>query len=228
MDLRSRRHRTLLITVVVVGLVGSLGLTVAGCGKDSTAAKAAVPASTHNDADVAFTQSMIAHHQEAIDMSGAVIIRGTTPQVRSLAQRIKAAQDPEMRLMTTWLQQWNIDPASLDQPMGNAGDDHSMATDSTIVDGAPGGAPTGSAAPPMSGMMTTPQQEEFDAASGVVLDRLFLELMIAHHTGAVSMAEEQIPAGANSEVTKLATDVKATQEREIKEMQILLANLPAN
>ena len=224
MDLRSRRHRTLLVTGVIV----SLGLLATGCGNDTTTARAATPASTHNDADVAFTQSMIAHHQEAVDMSEAVIIRGTTPQVRSLAQRIKAAQDPEMRLMTTWLQQWNIDQTALDRPMGNASGDHAMATETTIADGPAGTEPTGSAVPPMSGMMTTPQQEEFDAASGVAIDRLFLELMIAHHTGAVSMADEQTPAGVNSEVTKLATEIKATQEREIKEMQILLANLPTN
>jgi len=181
-----------------VVLVGATGCS--DDAEDSTSVTT-VAAVAHNDADIAFTQSMISHHQEAIDMSDAVIARGITPQVRSLAQRIKAAQDPEMRVMTAWLDDWGV-PAA--EPATSDGE-HSM-----------------------SGMMTTTQQDEFDAASGLTLDRLFLELMIAHHTGAVSMADEQIPAGLSSEAIALAKDIKAAQELESKEMQILLANLPAS
>ena len=60
-----------------------------------------------NDADVAFAQMMIPHHEQAIEMADLVPERASSEEVEALAARIKAAQAPEIELMTSWLEEWD-------------------------------------------------------------------------------------------------------------------------
>ena len=65
--------------------------------------------SEHNDADVSFTQNMVMHHQQAIEMSDMVLAKtGVHARVTELAQKIKAAQQPEIDTMNGWLKTWNV------------------------------------------------------------------------------------------------------------------------
>jgi uncharacterized protein (DUF305 family) len=61
--------------------------------------------------------------------------------------------------------------------------------------------------------------------SGTEFDRMFLTMMIAHHQGAVEMAETQIADGQNADAIALAESIRDTQNAEVGEMQQLLAEL---
>ncbi|GAA3063931.1 MULTISPECIES: DUF305 domain-containing protein [Actinomycetes] len=61
----------------------------------------------HNAADVDYARGMIAHHEQAIEMSEILLENeGLDPELESLAEDIKAAQGPEIQQMNTWLEAW--------------------------------------------------------------------------------------------------------------------------
>jgi uncharacterized protein (DUF305 family) len=63
-----------------------------------------------NDADVTFAVEMVMHHQQAIEMSDTLLAKdGVHPDVVALAERIKAAQGPEIETMNQWLEDWGQD-----------------------------------------------------------------------------------------------------------------------
>lgn len=190
---------------VALGLVTMLG---AACSSDDPAAvgsgapsEESIADASHNDADVAFAQSMVAHHEQAIEMAQLAIDRAADERVRDLAGRIEAAQTPEIEQMRTWLAEWG---ASTESDMD--GMDH-------------GGAGSG------SGMMPEEDMGALAALSGADFDRTFLEMMIGHHEGALSMADEEIAKGESPDALSLAAAIKSTQEREIMEMDQLLEAL---
>ena len=80
----------------------------------------------------------------------------------------------------------------------------------------------------MPGMLTEEQMKQLDAAKGAEFDKLFLQLMIQHHTGAVSMVKDLFNtygAGQDETVFKLASDVNVDQTTEIARMQRMLFTL---
>jgi uncharacterized protein (DUF305 family) len=155
-------------------------------------AATAVPSATANAADILYVQDMIIHHRQALDMALLAPTRANSPKLKSLADRIKAAQGPEIQFMTTWLGQQG-------QP---APDHHAAHAD-------------------MPGMATPEQLEALKAATGKPFDKLFLELMINHHLGAIKMSEKVLTSGSHIRIEELATDVSVTQTAEIRRMQQL-------
>ena len=88
-------------------------LTLSACAtsaNDSPApetASSSDAATAYNDADVMFAQGMAPHHQGAIDMAQVVLDKqGIDPRVTDLAQRIEAAQGPEIDQLNAWLAAW--------------------------------------------------------------------------------------------------------------------------
>ena len=77
----------------------------------------------------------------------------------------------------------------------------------------------------MPGMMTDQQMSQMTAATGAEFDRMFLEMMIIHHQGAVQMAETEISEGTNPDAKALAESIKTSQTKEIATMQQLLQTL---
>ena len=77
--------------------------------------------------------------------------------------------------------------------------------------------------PTMPGMMTDAQMNELRNASGAAFDAMFLQMMIEHHRGAVTDAQQEVDSGSNPEATQLATKIVADQTAEIGRMQQLLA-----
>jgi uncharacterized protein (DUF305 family) len=77
----------------------------------------------------------------------------------------------------------------------------------------------------MGGMATEEQMAELEAAQGTEFDRLFVELMIAHHEGAVAMAEEHHAEGQNADAAAIADTVIDTQTAEIATLQEMRARL---
>ena len=209
------RRRPATRTVLALASL-ALGLTVAGCAgttptasdtpaatasTSGTAAESPVLGDGHNSADTEFAQMMIEHHVGAIEMADLALERATTPEVRNLAERIRAAQGPEIDQMTTWLE-GEGEPTTA----GNmTGMDHGSME--------------------MDGLDQTEAMAELEEATGSDFDRRFLQLMIAHHAGALEMAQAQLDDGVNTEMRDLAQTIIDAQEAEIAEMEDLLQDL---
>ena len=168
----------------------------AACGDSDDQPALQQPTADHNDADVAFAQGMIPHHEQAIEMSDLALTKAGTPQVKALADRIKAAQGPEINQMKAWLTQWG-------QPL-TAGHDHGHGGHSG------------------AGMLSEAEMSTLTNTSGPAFDKLFLEGMIRHHEGAVTMAQEEIEKGQFPEAKQLARNIVDSQRAEITEMRGLL------
>lgn len=204
------KHRPVIaMAIAVLGLGVLAGCSAAESGTPEPASTSQAAASA---TDVAFAQSMIPHHEQAVEMANLALSAdsGASEQVRQLAEQIKAAQDPEIEQMTEWLQAWGAPSA---MPGASDGDelqgmDHS---------GHDMGGMT------VAGMMTAEQMAQLQAASGTRFDEMWLTMMIAHHQGAVAMAE-QAASSSNPDVTTLAEAVIATQQQEISQMQTMLSS----
>jgi len=186
----------------------ALGLTLilgAACSSDDDASSESNgdASAAHNDADVEFAQMMIPHHDQAVEMAQLAPDRAESTEVKDLAMRIKEAQAPEIDQMEGWLADWDEE----------AGGDMGEMDDSESMDHSG------------SGMMSDQEMTDLEDASGAEFDRLFLEMMLAHHTGAVEMAETEIDEGEFPDALALAEGIKSTQEAEIAEMETLLEDL---
>lgn len=174
--------------------------TPASADISATSPPSAIMAANISDSDISFAQLMIPHHQQAVEMADLALSRVTSPEVKELAEQIKAAQDPEIEMMSMWLQRWGA-------PMA-MGEDHSGHDMGDMN---------------MSGMMNDDDMRALADAQGAAFDSLWLELMIAHHQGAISMAEQVKGSSSNAEVITLAGAVITGQKVEIDTMQKLLA-----
>ena len=180
----------------------------------------------HNAADLTFAQGMIVHHQGAIEMADLATDRAANTQVKELATRIKAAQDPEIQQMQTWLTAWGV--AMTGSTAASTADDGMGGMDHGGMSGmGKEGDMSSSAAAGMSmpGMMSDAQMQQLTDASGAEFDRLFLEMMIMHHQGAIEMANTELAEGSNPDALALAESITTSQTAEITEMQQLLQNL---
>ncbi|WP_086827795.1 DUF305 domain-containing protein [Streptomyces sp. NRRL B-24572] len=179
---------------------GSTGPSVVAPGKPGEPARRIspeeaarlLPDESPNGADFRYVQMMIVHHRQALTMTELVPQRASSPQVKKVAERIAAAQRPEIGAMEGWLKN-NGGPREQ-----GAHDHHSMP-----------------------GMATEDQLKELRSAKGKAFDELFLKLMITHHEGAVTMAAEVLSEGNNVLVEEMANDVIAQQTAEIDRMRSL-------
>jgi uncharacterized protein (DUF305 family) len=148
-----------------------------------------------NSADVSYARMMIQHHAQALEMTELVPEQAESGQVKKLAERISAAQGPEIQAMRGWLKTHGEK---------ETGDGH--AHDHAA----------------MPGMATEAQLEKLRKARGKAFDQLFLTLMITHHEGAISMATDVKSQGNNVQVEEMADDVVAQQTSEISRMRRML------
>jgi uncharacterized protein (DUF305 family) len=193
-----------------------------------TAQATTPPGEAHNDADVAFAQHMIPHHQQAIEMSDMVLAKqGIDPRVTELAKQIKTAQGPEIEKMQGWLTQWGTpqmpmpsgmpDHGNMPMPSGDMPGHGSMSTTSAM--------PSMSGMPGMSGMMSEQDMAALQNAQGVEASKLFLTQMITHHEGAITMAQNEIKDGQYPAAIELARSIVTAQQKEIETMKGILATL---
>lgn len=195
--------------------LSALAATAAACGDDMsgmdhgsgnspavTASASAQASAAVNDADVMFAQMMIPHHRQAVEMADLAPTRANDPELKDLAAKIKAAQDPEIVTMTGWLTAWGKPTAA---PEG-----HDMH----------GTAPTG-----MAGMADDEQMDKLKAAKGTEFDKMFAQMMIAHHNGAIEMAKAEQANGANPDAKALAAQIEADQAAEVQTLQKILDRL---
>ena len=157
--------------------------------------------------DVKFMQDMIPHHNQAVQMAALVADRTNRQELLDVAGRIDASQVDEIEFMQQWL--------------GERGE--------RVPDPTAHGAMHTSHE--MAGMASPEDMARLAQPEGTAFDRLFLELMITHHEGAVTMVEELLeqPGSAYDPVLfEFANDVTNDQSAEIERMNGLLVSLSAD
>ena len=152
-----------------------------------------------SEADLTYVARMIVHHGQALEMTALAPERAQNETVRGLASRIHDTQGPEIAGMQQWQRQYAENAPA-----------HGHSAELPQVD-------HGS----MPGMATDEQMAALEAARGADFDRLFLQLMIAHHEGAVRMAGEVLATGRDVRVEEMANDVAVTQTDEIERMKAI-------
>ena len=157
----------------------------------------------HTEADVRFMQGMIGHHAQALEMTALLASRTASDDMRKLAKRIELSQADEIKMMQEWLTR-----RGLPLPDPHAHHAHGAKL--------------------MPGMLTAEEMGRLAAAKGPDFDRLFLEFMIKHHDGALTMVRELFAtpgAGQEAEIFAFASDVDADQRMEIDRMGAMAASL---
>jgi uncharacterized protein (DUF305 family) len=163
--------------------------------------------------DVRYMQGMIHHHHQAVQMAALVKGRTTRQELLDVAERIAASQADEMKFMQTWLRE-----------RGEAAPAPAAGHGAQEAHGAHGHA----ASADMAGMATPEQMAALAAATGTEFDRLFLERMISHHEGAITMTEKLLkqPGSAYDPVLEnFTTEVTTEQKAEITRMTAVLLQL---
>lgn len=155
----------------------------------------------HNDADIGFATQMIPHHAQAVQMADMALTSASNAQVKTLATAIKAAQDPEIRQMSGWLTSWKQPvPATM------SGMNMSHGT----------------------GMMSDAAMTKLGKTTGPAFDRLWVQMMITHHQGAITMAQGELSGGKNSTATTLARSIVTSQSAQVTQLKALLTTLPTS
>jgi uncharacterized protein (DUF305 family) len=146
-------------------------------------------------ADTAFVQGMIRHHEQALAMTELVSDRTTNEDLHRFAERIEISQLDEIAQMEQWLHDRRV--------LESDHDDHAL----------------------MPGMLTEIQFGELDAASGDEFDRLFLEYMIQHHEGALTMVKSLLEGGYAQDpaLYQIVSHVDGDQRIEINRMTRMLS-----
>lgn len=175
--------------------VGSTSMMEEESGGEERSTTEEAPATSANMSDLMFVQMMIPHHEQAVEMAELAPGAGASPDVQALAATIAAEQAPEIAQMKAMLDRWNVG-----QMMDHSG--HQMA-----------------------GMVSDEDMDRLRGATGPEFDRLFLELMIAHHEGAIDMAADPLANGQDPQLRTLLESIVATQTAEIQRMQGMLASL---
>jgi len=160
-------------------------------------------------ADVKFMQGMIHHHAQAIDMTELLKTRTQSEDMKKLGLRIQVSQTDEIRMMQRWLQAHGQE----------APDPHAMHMPGMIMPGMDHG-------PMMAGMLTPEEMVRLAGLKGLEFDRFFLQGMIKHHEGAITMVKELFAspgAAQDSAIYAFASDVVADQQMEIDRMSGMLA-----
>ena len=205
MTLHRRSTAAILLTTVIAIAPASPGASLRQ-GADPKPRPDLVRA-PYSAADIEFMSGMIPHHAQAVLIAGWAGSHGARPDVRILCERIVVGQRDEIDTMRTWLGDRGEPVPAADAThhrMKMNGVEHDML---------------------MPGMLTPEELARLDKARGPEWDRLFLEAMIKHHQGALTMVDDLFNAhGAlqDEDVFKFVSDLYADQTIEIERMQKML------
>jgi uncharacterized protein (DUF305 family) len=169
----------------------------------SAATSTDLPNVAFTPADVNFMQGMIGHHQQALEMVALIADRTSRDDMKMLGKRIELSQVDEIQMMQEWLK-----ARSQALPDPHAHHQHGATL--------------------MPGMLTMEEMSTLQAAKGVEFDRLFLEGMIKHHGGALTMVRDLFAtprAGQDGDIFAFASDVEADQQMEMDRMGSMLREL---
>ncbi|SHF68065.1 Uncharacterized conserved protein, DUF305 family [Jatrophihabitans endophyticus] len=194
------RLRTVLIVVIAIAalVIAAGGGWLLRGGDDDDNAKATGPTAV----DLGFTQDMITHHVQAVTMAGVERDRTASKSLHSLAFDIETSQQFQVGEMSGWLDGWD-EGRNNAHPMAWMGHEHMVMSASGL----------------MPGMATPAQLDKLVRVRGTELDKLFLQLMIRHHQGALPMARYALAHGNSGYVRDLAQSVISSQSTEIVQME---------
>ena len=196
-----------------VGLIG-LAVAVVAAALLGFAGGWLVPKLTHpGDASVeaGFARDMSSHHAQAVEMGMLAHEKSSNPEVRLLGADTALTQQAQIGMMQTWLREWNLGPTGSQPRMAWMPDGGG-----TIRDGL------------MPGMATEAEMAQLRSATGNDFDLMFLRLMRQHHLGGIHMASAADELAGDDDVRALAETMVNGQQREITDMQALLARLSAS
>ena len=184
----------LAVAALLLGACGSHDMGSMDMGSSDTG-DSILESSDFNDADVMFAQMMIPHHEQAIAMSDIALDpnTGASAAIIALATQIKGAQDPEISQMKNLLTAWGM-------PTDMGSMDHSSM---------------------MDGMLSLEEMDTLGQLKGTEFDKAWAKGMIAHHEGAIVMANDVLANGKNSEILTLANAVVSSQTTEIETLKPL-------
>lgn len=160
----------------------------------------------HDGFDVVFILWMTPHDAIAKQMADLARTRATSQRVKDLAAQVAAIQGPRRRTMAAMAAAWGEPPPSIDP--AKIGPEHRH-------DDAP------------SATKTVNDVARLKPLSGAAFDRRLLTMMIAHHKSALPMAQRTLDNGTNPQIKLLTRQILASQRAEIRQMQQLLAAMPA-
>ena len=172
----------------------------AACSSDSSHSSGSMTMTTvkvaadapENGADVMFAQMMIVHHRQAVEMAQYALKNSSNPDVLAQARGVVATQGAEIAQLESWLQEWG-------QPLPDATHGAHMMS--------------------MDGMASDSDLQKLSTLTGPEFDRLYLELMIAHHKGAITMSNTELTDGKFPALKKLAAAMSVQQQTEIDQMK---------
>ena len=146
-----------------------------------------------NGADLYFVSMMVLHHTQALRMARLADERASDARVHAVAERISAAQAPEILMLKAWL---STRGQKIPDSQESAGHGHGE----------------------MPGAVTQTRMAALARAEGTQFDRMFLDLMRSHHAGAVQMAADVTTAGSDLTVQEIAAETSVGQAAEIRRM----------
>lgn len=150
------------------------------------------------DFDYDFANTMLAHHQSAVDMAKDVISKGSNAEVKTLAQNIVTAQEAEIAQFKSILKDYKMPEMKKE-----AGEAHNELGET------------------MEKMETKMNGIKKSGNA----DKDFLMMMIPHHESAVTMGEDELSHGKNLELKKIAQKIMEEQSKEIKQFEAMLAKM---
>ena len=150
------------------------------------------------DFDYDFANTMVTHHQSAVDMAKNVLVKGSNADVKTMAQNIVTAQEAEIAQFKSILKDYKMPEMKKD-----AGEAHNEL-----------GETMEKMETKMNGMAKTGNA-----------DKDFLMMMIPHHESAVTMGEDELSHGKNLELKKMAQKIMEDQSKEIKQFEAMLAKM---
>lgn len=191
---------------VVVALVVSIA--AGACHRSSpesapetSASTSPAAANTASPGDIAFLENMVVHHQQALELTAMVRGQSNDPALVALADRVGAQQRAELQGCQAQLLQWEA-------PDGSSGG-HDADRDRSDI----------------PGMVDQATMDQLRELRGPAFDKLWLESMISHHRGAITMAHNEIQNGQSPEAISIAQSLAARQQTEIDQMNQQLGTL---
>ncbi|URD53421.1 DUF305 domain-containing protein [Chroococcidiopsis sp. CCNUC1] len=149
--------------------------------------------------DLRFIDAMRLHHRGAIAMAKEAQLKSKRPEIKKLASDIIVAQNrEENELLGKWRQQWY--PQASKEPVAYGGKDKPVVP------------------------MTKQQQQSMSmmmdlGTADAQFDLRFMNAMIAHHEGAVMMAQDALQKSKRPEIKQLANEIVTSQQKEITQMK---------
>ena len=150
------------------------------------------------DFDYDFANTMVAHHQSAVDMATEVIAKGSNAEVKAMAQNIVTAQEAEIVQFKNITANYKM--SEMKKEGGETHNELGEIMEKMETD--------------MKGMTKTGNA-----------DKDFLMMMIPHHKSAVTMSEDELSHGKNLEIKKIAQKIMDEQTKEIKQFEMLLPKI---